>query len=65
MLSPLCSKDYEDRRRRQKEGIEKAKEMGKYLGRRPNLELHEQIYKLRVLKEMSIHETAEFINLFV
>ncbi|WP_435250659.1 recombinase family protein (plasmid) [Vibrio sp. nBUS_14] len=62
MLAAISRKDYEDRRRRQKEGIEKAKEMGKYLGRRPNLELHEQIYKLRVLKEMSIHETAKFLG---
>tara|TARA_B110000008_G_scaffold175906_1_gene175482 strand:+ start:249 stop:884 length:636 start_codon:yes stop_codon:yes gene_type:complete len=62
MLAAISRKDYEDRRRRQKEGIEKAKEMGKYLGRRPNLELHEQIYKLRVLKEMSIHETAKFVG---
>ena len=62
MLAAISRKDYEDRRRRQKEGIEKAKEMGKYLGRRPNLELHEQIYKLRVLKKMSIHETAKFVG---
>ena len=62
MLAAISRKDYEDRRRRQKEGIEKAKEMGKYLGRRPNLELHEQIYKLRVLKEMSIHETDKFVG---
>jgi hypothetical protein len=33
--------------------------MGKYRGRGPDLELHEQIYKLRVLKDMSINETAK------
>ncbi|CAK2396986.1 serine recombinase [Vibrio splendidus] len=62
MLAAISRKDYEDRRRRQKEGIDKAKTMGKYRGRRPDLELHEQIYKLRVLKEMSINETAKFVG---
>jgi DNA invertase Pin-like site-specific DNA recombinase len=43
MLAAVARKDYEDRRRRQSEGIDKAKKMGKYKGRRINLRLHENI----------------------
>lgn len=39
-------KDYEDRRRRQIEGICKAKESGKYKGRKVNKGLHENILAL-------------------
>lgn len=33
MLAAIARKDYEDRRRRQSEGISKAKAEGKYRGR--------------------------------
>jgi DNA invertase Pin-like site-specific DNA recombinase len=33
MLAAVARKDYEDRRRRQSEGIAKAKKEGKYRGR--------------------------------
>jgi len=46
MLAAVARKDYEDRRRRQAEGIEKAKQMGKYKGRRINHNLHENITTL-------------------
>ena len=36
MLAAVARKDYEDRRRRQEEGIAKAKREGKYRGRRVN-----------------------------
>tara|TARA_B100001057_G_scaffold199842_1_gene200556 strand:- start:232 stop:618 length:387 start_codon:yes stop_codon:yes gene_type:complete len=62
MLAAISRKDYEDRRRRQKQGIEKAKKEGKYQGRKPDLELHEKIYKLRVGNQMSINETAKMIG---
>ena len=62
MLAAIARKDYQDRRRRQAEGITKAKEEGKYKGRKPDLELHEKIYKLRVGKQMSINETAKMIG---
>ncbi|HDM8045888.1 TPA: recombinase family protein [Vibrio campbellii] len=62
MLAVISRKDYEDRRRRQKQGIEKAKKEGKYQGRKPDLELHEKIYKLRVGNQMSINETAKMIG---
>ncbi|WP_435248884.1 recombinase family protein [Vibrio sp. nBUS_14] len=62
MLAAISRKDYEDRRRRQKQGIEKAKKEGKYQGRKPDLELHGKIYKLRVGNQMSINETAKMIG---
>lgn len=37
MLAAVSRKDYEDRKRRQKEGIEKAKANGKYAGRKPDI----------------------------
>ena len=46
MLAAVARKDYEDRRRRQAEGIEKAKKIGKYKGRRINHNLHENIIEL-------------------
>lgn len=38
MLAAIARKDYEDRRRRQKQGIDKAKSEGKYRGRGADLE---------------------------
>ena len=46
MLAAVARKDYEDRRRRQIEGICKAKESGKYKGRKINKGLHENILAL-------------------
>jgi len=43
MLAAIARKDYEDRRRRQKEGITKAKAEGRYPGRPHDLELHQKI----------------------
>ncbi|WP_038888901.1 recombinase family protein [Vibrio campbellii] len=62
MLAAIARKDYQDRRRRQAEGIKKAKEEGKYRGRQPNLELHKKIYQLRVVNKLSIHDTAKLAN---
>jgi len=46
MLAAVARKDYEDRRRRQSEGIGKARMEGKYKGRTPNPKLHENIATL-------------------
>lgn len=46
MLAAVARKDYEDRRRRQAQGIEKAKTAGKYRGRPIDTDLHERISKL-------------------
>ncbi|MCS2146796.1 recombinase family protein [Scandinavium manionii] len=47
MLAAIARKDYTDRRRRQAEGIKKAKEQGTYKGRPIDTKLHGQIIALR------------------
>lgn len=47
MLAAISRKDYEDRRRRQREGIDKAKAEGKFHGRRADEDLHLVIMTLR------------------
>ncbi len=47
MLAAIARKDYTDRKRRQAEGIEKAKVAGVYKGRPVNERLHQQIKELR------------------
>ena len=46
MLAVVARKDYVDRRRRQAQGIEKAKTAGLYRGRRADSERHAQIRQL-------------------
>lgn len=46
MLAAVARKDYEDRRRRQFEGIAKARTEGKYRGRQINEKLHRNIEAL-------------------
>ncbi|AMR79634.1 recombinase family protein [Cupriavidus nantongensis] len=46
MLAAIARKDYDDRRRRQAQGIEKAKESGKYKGRKPDDKKRLQIRRL-------------------
>lgn len=43
MLAAIARKDYEDRRRRQAEGIAKAKREGRYKGRPVDSSLHDRI----------------------
>ena len=46
MLAAIARKDYEDRRRRQFQGIQKAKKNGKYKGRPDDIELQDKIAEL-------------------
>ncbi|MBZ7392397.1 recombinase family protein [Klebsiella michiganensis] len=46
MLAAIARKDYEDRRRRQKQGIDKAKAEGKYKGRGADLDKQAAIISL-------------------
>ena len=46
MLAAVARKDYEDRRRRQLQGIEKARADGKYVGRKPDLKKRASIASL-------------------
>ncbi|WP_338506829.1 recombinase family protein [Pseudomonas poae] len=61
MLAAVARKDYEDRRRRQAQGIEKAKADGAYRGRATNEALHSHIAEL--LKEgKSIRKVADLLG---
>lgn len=62
MLAAIARKDYQDRRRRQAEGIIKAKDKGKFKGRQPDLTLHNNIIRLRVQNGLSIRDTASLCN---
>lgn len=58
MLAAVARKDYDDRIRRQRQGIEKAKTERRYLGKAINQDKHNRI--LACLKVgMSIRQTAE------
>ena len=46
MLAAVARKDYEDRRRRQFQGIHKAKTEGKYQGRQPDQKRRQHIASL-------------------
>ncbi|MCG9780707.1 recombinase family protein [Photobacterium damselae] len=43
LAAAMARDDYETRRKRQAQGIQKAKALGKYQGRKPNLKLRENI----------------------
>jgi DNA invertase Pin-like site-specific DNA recombinase len=58
MLAAIARKDYEDRRRRQAEGISKAKAEGKYRGRVADAQKHELIRTLHLAHGKSLRETA-------
>lgn len=64
MLAAIAHKEHNDRRRRQQEGIAKAKEQGKYGGRAPDLQKHELIRALRH-QGKSIAETAKLADVSV
>lgn len=46
MLAAVARKDYEDRRRRRMQGVEKAQAEGKFVGRKPNLKKRASIASL-------------------
>ena len=62
MLAAIARKDYQDRRRRQVQGIERAKVEGFYRGRRPDLDMHEKIIQLRVHNQLSVNATAKLVG---
>lgn len=57
----IARQDYETRRERQRQGISQAKEQGRYRGRRPDFNLHRNVYRLRSTG-VSIAETAKLAN---
>lgn len=61
MLAAVARKDYDDRRRRQDEGIKNAKDKGAYKGRGIDKEKHARIMAL-VDKGTGIRETARLLE---
>lgn len=57
----MARDDYENRRERQRQGVELARKAGRYTGRRVNTEVHERIVALRTAGH-SIPETASWPN---
>ncbi|CAZ15889.1 recombinase family protein (plasmid) [Xanthomonas albilineans] len=57
----MARDDYEDRRERQRQGIELAKASGKYRGRRADAALHARIIALRSKRE-TIANTAHLVG---
>lgn len=61
LLLVISRKDYEQRRARQKQGIELARKKNKFLGRQANVELHKKIIQLSA-KGYSISQIAALLN---
>ena len=53
----MARDDYEDRRERQRQGVELARSAGRYTGRKPNTKIHDRIVALRSTRH-SIPDTA-------
>jgi len=54
----IARQDYETRKERQHQGIWQARQQGKYRGRRPDVNLHRNVFRLRNAGT-SINETAK------
>lgn len=61
MLAVVARKDYEDRRRRQEQGITKAKDNGVYKGRQVDQDLHARI-KVALESGMSLRKAASTVG---
>lgn len=57
----MARDDYEDRRERQRQGVELAKQAGKYTGRKADTAAHHRIIALRTAGH-SIAETAKLLQ---
>ncbi|WP_108653132.1 recombinase family protein [Dongshaea marina] len=59
LMAAMARKDYLTRQSRQKQGIIRAKSLGKYQGRAPDTERHQKVIYYRRVKKLSITETAD------
>ena len=59
MLAAIARRNYQDRRRRQAEGITKAIGEGKYKGRQADELIHDENAQLRIRNGISIADTAK------
>ncbi|RMT18173.1 Resolvase [Pseudomonas amygdali pv. mori] len=60
----IARDDFEDRRERQRQGIDLAKCAGRYAGRKPNTKMHERVIALKS-GGCSIAETARLAGVSV
>ena len=61
MMAAIARKDYEQRRERQAQGIEKAKAAGKYQGRPVDIDLHKRVTEL-LGAGLGVRATARHAN---
>jgi DNA invertase Pin-like site-specific DNA recombinase len=61
MLAAIARKDYEDRRRRQAQGIKKAVNEGKYQGRKADVKRHQKVIELRA-SNLSLNDVAKLTD---
>ncbi|AXI24630.1 N terminal domain [Cardinium endosymbiont of Sogatella furcifera] len=59
LMAAMSYKDWLSRQQRQKQGIERAHEQGKYRGKQPDHERHQKVVYYRNVKKLSIYETAQ------
>lgn len=59
LMAAMSHKDWLSRRKRQKQGIERAHTLGKYRGKQADQERHQKVLYYRQIKKLSIRETAE------
>lgn len=59
LMAAMSHKDWLSRRQRQKQGIDRAKMMGKYRGKQADKEKHQKVLYYRQVKKLSISETAD------
>ncbi|MCW8346025.1 recombinase family protein [Vibrio sp. ZSDZ65] len=64
ILAATASKDYEDRRRRQREGIEKAKNHGKFKGRQANPETAIKCEKVHRMVNAGVEKLPEALKTY-
>jgi DNA invertase Pin-like site-specific DNA recombinase len=59
LMAAMSHKDWLSRRQRQKQGIERAHNLGKYRGKQADKERHHKVLYYRQVKKLSIRETAD------
>lgn len=59
LMAAMSHKDWLSRLKRQKQGIKRAHEQGKYRGKQADHERHQKVMYYRNVKKLSIQETAE------
>ena len=59
LMAAMSHKDWLTRLQRQKQGIERAHEQGKYRGKKADNDRHQKVVYYRNIKKLSIHETAQ------